>query len=154
MIQALLFFTILLGADDEPDKPIKLSDTEQQFLDMTNKAREKENLPPLKLNATLVGVARAHAANMAKQGILEHVLDGKTAAQRVKDAGYVYRKMGENVSKGFNSPLAQIFQGLMDSKGHRENILNKEYLEIGVGFARGKDGWLYYAQVFGTPLNP
>ena len=55
---------------------------------MTNKARAKEKLPPLKLNSVLTKVARAHSANMAKQEKMEHELDGKNPSQRIKEAGY------------------------------------------------------------------
>lgn len=130
---------------------IKLSETEQKFLDLTNAARTEKGLPPLKLNATLVEVARAHSRNMAKQGKMSHVLDNKGPAERVKEAGYDYATMGENVAWGKNTPVRESFQALMDSKLHRENILASKYQEIGVGVAKGENGELYYTQVFGTP---
>jgi uncharacterized protein YkwD len=145
-------FTGWLRADDEKPK-VKLSDTEQKILDLTNQARQKENLPPLKPNPTLFEVARAHSANMAKQGKMEHVLDGKNPAQRLKETGYTYASMAENVAMGLNTPVATIFKSWMDSKLHRENILNGKLEEIGIGAARAADGTWYYTQEFGTPLK-
>src|SRR5690242_15636055 len=84
-------------ADTKPDET-KLSKEEQRVLDLANEARAKEKLPPLKANATLAQVARAHAANMAKQHKMDHVLDGKNPAQRVDKAGYDYSSMGENIA--------------------------------------------------------
>src|SRR5438132_14077986 len=78
-------------AEDKPE--VKLTDEEQKILDMTNKERADAKLPPLKVNMTLVKVARAHSANMAKQGKMEHELDGKSPSQRLLDAGYDYGSM-------------------------------------------------------------
>src|SRR5713101_1572450 len=79
----------LAAADTKDPKKVEISEVEQAILDATNKEREKEKLPPLKPNKTLCEVARAHSANMAKQGKMEHELDGKTPADRVKAAGYI-----------------------------------------------------------------
>jgi uncharacterized protein YkwD len=139
---------------DAPDSStLKISAKEQRILDLTNAARAKEGLTPLKPNATLFEVARAHSANMAKQHKMEHVLDGQTPADRVKTAGYRYRWMGENIAYGKYTPIDKIFDEWMNSKHHRENILKPEYREIGIGIARGSDDFIYYSQVFGTRLR-
>ena len=113
-LAAVLFLGISAGivwADDDSNKAkLKLSDTEQTILALTNKARATENLPPLKPNPILCEVARAHSTNMAAKGEMNHVLDGKNPAQRVKEAGYVYATMGENVAAGLNTPVPAIFQ--------------------------------------------
>jgi uncharacterized protein YkwD len=139
-----------LRAADQKDEP-KLGKEEQAVLDMTNQAREKEKLPPLKLNATLTEVARAHSQNMAKKGEMSHVLDGKKPNERVKAAGYDYAWVGENIAMTDGDTPEVIFKDWMDSPIHRENILKKEYEEIGVGVARNDKGEIYYTQVFGTP---
>src|SRR5262249_35732049 len=96
---ALLIAGLAPAADTKTDEA-KLSKDEQRIRDLTNEARAKEKLPPLKVNATLVKVARAHSANMAKQGKMEHVLDDKNPAQRIEKAGYDYRSVGENIAWG------------------------------------------------------
>jgi uncharacterized protein YkwD len=139
----------LVAAQDKKESEFKLSDEEKTLLDLTNKERVKEKLPPLEANAVLFKVARAHSANMAKQGKMVHDLDGKKPAERVLDAGYDYALMGENIAWSDGAPLAKIMQDWMESKIHRANILNDGFREVGLGIARnGKD--VYYTQVFGT----
>jgi uncharacterized protein YkwD len=137
-------------AADAPEAP-QLSADEQKILDLTNAAREKEKLPALKLNQVLLKVARAHSANMARQGKMDHVLDGKKPHERVKDAGYDYSYMGENIAWTTGDPPAVVFKGWMNSEHHRENILGEHYTEIGIGIARTDKGEVYYTQVFGKP---
>jgi len=139
-----------LLAADKKEEP-KLGTEAQAVLELTNQAREKEKLPPLKLNAVLTEVARGHSTNMAKQGELNHVLDGKKPNERVKAAGYDYAWMGENIGQTDGDTPATVFTMWMESKIHRENILKKEYEEIGVGVAKNDKGEIYYTQVFGTP---
>src|SRR5262249_9963114 len=122
-----------------------------KILDLTNKAREKDKLPPLKLNPTLVKVARAHSANMAKQGKLEHELDGKDPKQRMKDAGYDAGWGGENIGAAFGGTTESGFKDWMNSPPHKANILKDKYEEIGIGMAKSADGAVYFTQVFASP---
>jgi len=159
MRRLALFSAVLwLGAcavltGEEKKEPAKIEPTEEEkaVVEFTNRARAKEKLPPLKLNPVLLQVARAHTENMAKTGKVEHDLDGKTSADRVKEAGYRARVVGENISKGEGRfPPEAVVMGWMMSKGHRENIVSDEFTEIGVGIAKvGKV--TYYTQVFATP---
>ncbi|HYV39101.1 MAG TPA: CAP domain-containing protein [Gemmataceae bacterium] len=131
-------------------KDFKLSDAEQKLLDLTNAERAKEKLPPLKFNPVLCEVARAHSANMAKQGKLEHELDGKTPFERIKATGYKYSMGGENVAR-HRAGLEEVMAGWMKSPGHRDNILSNEYTEIGMGAVTDAKGFVYYTQVFAKP---
>ena len=138
--------------EEKPGAPkLELSADEQKLLELTNKERAKEKLPPLKPNAVLFQVARAHSANMAKKGEMNHVLDGKNPAQRTVAAGYNYKHVGENVAVSDGAPLALIMEGWMKSPHHRENILKREFIEIGLGVGRNGKGDIYYTQLFGTP---
>lgn len=130
-----------------------LTADEKKFLDLTNEERARNKLPALRLNPVLAKVARTHSANMAKHEKMAHVLDGKNQFERIKGTGYRYRYAGENVARG-TVPMQEIMQSLMDSKGHRENILDKHYTEIGVGLARDAKEILYYTQVFASPRPP
>jgi uncharacterized protein YkwD len=155
-LRTLPLVALMLVAADAPKAPPKkrLSDEEKAIVEMTNKARAKEGLEPLTVNPLLCRVARAHSANQAEQGKMAHELDGKKPADRVKEAGYKYRAVGENVAMGGNGvSLDEIFEGWMKSKGHRENILRPVFHEIGVGVARNTKGDTYYTQVFGTPMD-
>jgi len=144
---------LALGADGQDPPKLQLSKEEQKLVELTNKEREKEKLPPLTPNALLFQAARAHSANMAGQRKMEHVLDGKTPAKRVEATGCDYNRMGENIamSEGDFFTLADIMKNWMNSEGHRNNILNPNFTEIGVGIARNEQGEIYYTQVFGTP---
>jgi uncharacterized protein YkwD len=139
------------GADPEEPAKVKLSDDEQKILDLTNQAREQEKLPPLKPNAQLFEAARGHTANMARKGEMKHELDGKRVPDRVSATGYRWAEVGENIAETDGDPPALIFKGWMESKGHRANILNPVFTEIGIGIVRNAKGDTYYTQVFAKP---
>src|SRR5204863_8417263 len=99
---------------------------------------------------SLFKVARAHAANMAKQGKLDHALDGKSPLDRLRDAGYKFMAMGENIARlSDRTSLNDLMKGWMESKIHRDNILNQEVDEVGLGIVTDANGQVYYAQIFG-----
>jgi uncharacterized protein YkwD len=141
------------GAAAQETVALKLMPEEQQLLDLTNQERKKKELPPLKLSLRLTQVARAHAANMAKQEKMEHTLDGKTPLDRLRDAGYLFARGGENIAAGdadATSP-ATVMKAWMESKTHRDNILLPAFTEIGLGMARDREGRIYFAQVLAKP---
>jgi uncharacterized protein YkwD len=142
----------LAGAQEKArDEKVEMTRDEKAVLDATNKERAKEKLPPLNPNPILFRVARAHSSNMAKQNKMEHELDGKKPNDRTKEAGYKSGWIGENIAAGYEFPPLEVIKTWMASKGHRENILNPTYTEIGIGIARTPRGELYYTQVFGRP---
>jgi len=125
---------------------------EKTILDLTNLERKKKELPPLKPNALLFKIAQAHSENMAKQGKMDHFLDGKTPGERVKEGGYVFSRAQENIAAAdAGISIEELMKGWMESKGHRENILTPLCTEIGLGIAGDKEGKTYYTQVFGKP---
>jgi uncharacterized protein YkwD len=136
--------------EKEPAK-LELSDDEKKLLELINKEREKAKLPTLETSRVLFQLARDHSANMVKKGEMNHVLDGKGPAERAKDAGYEYLKIAENIAQGEEVKLEDVVKGWMESKLHRENILNKDLTETGIGIKRTDKGEVYYTQVFGTP---
>jgi uncharacterized protein YkwD len=156
----VLMFALIasVGAQEKKEEPkiepkkeeLKLSKDEEAVIDLTNAERKKADLMPLKPNLKLMTAARDHAANMAKQDKFEHNLDGKEPADRVKDAGYIYSRTGENIAWNPKTPK-EVVQGWMNSPPHRENILKPEYTEVGVAVAKNKKGEGYWVQVFGTP---
>jgi uncharacterized protein YkwD len=133
----------------EPAK-FEMTKEEQKLVELTNAERKKKDLPVLKPSPLLIKVARAHSANMAKQGKMAHELDGKNPFQRLKEAGYTYFFAGENVAAGLDE-LDEVMKGWMESEPHRKNILSEKFTEIGVGVARDKKGEPYFTQVFGKP---
>jgi uncharacterized protein YkwD len=150
MVLGLVFYAAAQTKDKKSGPKFELTEDERTILDLTNAAREKEKLPPLKPNRILTEVARVHSANMAKKGEMNHVLDGKRPDQRVAAAGYDFRAVGENIAAGEGWSLEDVFKGWMESPEHKANILRKEYREIGIGIARDGKDQVYYTQVFGT----
>jgi uncharacterized protein YkwD len=149
----LLVLPPALGAAGEKSTPtLQLSEDEKKLLELLNKERVREKLPPLVADPILCKVARAHSANMAKHGEMKHILDDKNPADRVQEAGYDFIKIGENIGvseKG--APLEDAVQGWMGSPVHRENILSRRFQETGLGIAGNDKGEIYYTQVFTTP---
>jgi uncharacterized protein YkwD len=160
-MRSLLLLVLLLVplASETENKAarVELNDDEKALLEMLNRSRAEAKLPPLKLNAKLCKIARAHSANMLKQKKLDHELDGKRVKHRAADAGYDYRIIAENIAYGENErekepiTLKEIHDGWMKSAAHRKNILNKRFEEVGLGVAGDKKALIYFTQVFGTP---
>lgn len=134
------------------EQPVSFATQEQGVLDLTNQERKKADLPPLQQNAKLTRAAREHSANMARLDRLDHVLEGKGPGERLADIGYTSLGWGENVAAGQRTP-EEALASWMQSPGHKGNILNQTYTEIGVGIAANDRGGLYYTQVFGRPAG-
>ncbi len=153
---AVLLFALAplaaIGADDkkkdDPKDELKLSADEKAVVDRTNDERLAFALEPLKANPRLMDAARKHAENMAKQDKLNHVLDENGPGDRVEAAGYKYRAVGENIAWNQPGPK-EVVAAWMDSEDHRDNMLNKDYTEIGVAVAKNAKGEPYWVQVFG-----
>jgi uncharacterized protein YkwD len=144
----LILFLVAADKSDIKDAP-SLSADEKTILDLTNKARTEQKLPPLTVDPILTSAARAYSAKMAAKGEMSHFLDGTNPAQRVKAAGYDYSWTGENLAEAENVTVPEVFEGWMKSKAHRDNILKEEYRDIGIGIARDDKGKIYYTQEFG-----
>lgn len=123
---------------------------EQRVFQLTNQERAKKGLKPLKANSELNYVADKYAQEMAERGVLSHTgPDGSQAWDRAKEVGYEALTMAENIAAGQRTP-EQVVQGWMNSSGHRANILNPDYTEIGVGYHDK-----YWVQDFGSgDTNP
>jgi uncharacterized protein YkwD len=138
---------------DETKTPgFEPSDQENTVFSLTNKERARNGLAPLKANVKLFEAARAHSANMARRGRLDHTLDGKGPGERLQAAGYESAGWAENCAAGQRSAEEALISW-MGSPGHRSNILAQQYLEIGIGIAPDGNGGYYWTQVFGTPAR-
>jgi hypothetical protein len=125
---------------------------ENDIIRLTNLERKKAGLGELRPNGKLTAAARAHSANMAKQGIFSHELDGKDHSKRIQDAGYDWISSRENIAFNQKS-AADVVKAWMHSPGHRENILAPEITEIGVGIVKNDKGEPYFTQDFGRPKS-
>jgi hypothetical protein len=108
---------------------------EQEVAGLVNLEREIENLRPLIWDNALGSAARSHSTDMAQQNYFSHTsLDGRGFSQRISAAGYSCSTCGENIAAGYSSPQA-VMNGWMNSSGHRANILNSAFCDLGVGYA-------------------
>ena len=123
---------------------------EQEVLDLVNVQRQSAGCRPLTANATLTAAARAHSADMATRNFFSHTNpDGLSPFDRMRAAGYDGRLLGENIAAGYSTAQA-VMTAWMNSAGHRANILNCSYAEIGIGYATGGSYRHYWTQDFGT----
>ncbi|MFD8951362.1 CAP domain-containing protein [Streptomyces xanthophaeus] len=125
------------------------ADAESAVLSLVNKERKAAGCDPLTANAKLSAAARAYSDTMARSGVMSHTgPDGSTMTSRVEAAGYAWSRLGENIARG-QSDADAVMNAWMNSSGHRANILNCDFREIGVGLHKG-DGGPWWTQNFGT----
>jgi len=99
--------------------------------------------------------AQIQAEQMARARHLAHILPKAaypSAKDRLAAADYRWRTYGENVALG-QSGAADVVRSWMHSRGHRTNILNAGFSEMGAGYATDTAGRPYYVQVFARPLS-
>ncbi|MBD2206238.1 CAP domain-containing protein [Calothrix sp. FACHB-1219] len=141
---------IAASCDVADPSPIDLATISviQQVLDIVNNERSRVGLSPLRLHSQLTAAAQAHSNDMARNNFMSHTgSDGSSPFDRMKRYGYNYRQAAENVASGYSSPQ-DVMRGWMNSSGHRANILNPNYRDIGIGYANGNQ--LYWTQTFGA----
>jgi uncharacterized protein YkwD len=154
LFSALLCVASLAAQPPAAKPAFKLSADEQAVLDLTNSERKKEKLPALRPSELLTKAAREHSANMAKQQKLDHVLDDKKPDERLNALSYRFVAMAENIAMAQRTPAEAIATWMSSTAGHKENLLSKDYTEIGIGIAVDKDGQRYWTQVFAAPATP
>ena len=141
-----------LSCDVEDPSPIELKtravSVVQQVLDLVNRERGQGGLSPLRLHSQLNAAAQAHSNDMAKHNFMSHTgSDGSSPFDRIRRYGYNYQRAAENVAAGYSS-AQDVMRGWMNSSGHRANILNPHYRDIGIGYARSNKP--YWTQTFGA----
>src|SRR5690606_35790857 len=135
------------GFFGQPDTALK-EGLEYQLFDLTNAARVTHGLSVLSWEEPLRKTARDHIADMAKHNYFSHEnLEGKTPFDRMDEDAISYRAAGENLATGQPSSIFA-HEGLMNSLGHRENILKKEFNFLAVGVAFNTDDQPFYTENF------
>lgn len=129
--------------------------TAQKLFSLTNEERAKASLPPLKENSELSQAAEKKAAHMFQKDYWSHFApDGTSPWDFIKQSGYQYEFAGENLAKNFLFSK-NVVDAWMNSPTHRENIVRKEYSEVGYavvnGMLNGEETTLV-VQMFGAPL--
>jgi uncharacterized protein YkwD len=129
---------------------VDAQDAENAIVALLNADRGRAGLPPVRADAKLREIARAHSADMRAHGFVGHVSPSSgSAADRVKRAGLAAQLVLENVARAYSPGEAE--RGLMDSPGHRANILSRDVVQVGVGVAIGGDASareLFVTQLF------
>jgi uncharacterized protein YkwD len=121
---------------------------EYQLFDLTNAARVNHQLTVLTWDEHVRGTARKHSTDMAVHQYFDHTnLKGQSPFDRMKEDDISFHMAGENLAYGqFSSIFAH--EGLMNSLGHRENILREGYEFLGVGVAFNDESQPYYTENF------
>jgi hypothetical protein len=126
------------------------------LVDETNVNREEKNILPLLANDLLERAAYMKAQDMATDEYFAHTSpDGKSPWYWLDQVDYNYLAAGENLAVNFVDS-EDVVNAWMDSPGHRANILNEKYTEIGIATARGKykgQDAVFVVQYFGKPVS-
>lgn len=129
--------------------------TISKLFTLTNEERSRIGLPALQQNQQLAEAAEKKAADMFKKDYWSHFApDGGSPWDFIKQSGYQYEFAGENLAKNFLYSQ-NVVTAWMNSPTHKENIVKKEYTEVGYaitnGMLNGEETTLV-VQMFGTPL--
>lgn len=120
----------------------------EAVLKLVNEERAKQNLKPLTLSSKLTDIATMKSKDMADKGYFDHTSPTYgTPFQMLQKYGVTYKSAGENIAAGQKTP-EEVMNAWMNSSGHRANILNASYTEIGVGYYQGGSYGVYWTQLF------
>lgn len=114
---------------------------EQQVVALVNEQRAANGLAALTLNEELSNVARAKSQDMHDNNYFSHTSPTYGSPfDMMKSFGISYRTAGENIAMGYSTPEA-VMNAWMNSEGHRANILNSSYTQIGIGYVEDGNYW-------------
>jgi uncharacterized protein YkwD len=130
---------------DLPPSPVNVPAIEEATLCLLNQKRAGAGVPSLIRNVHLDAASRAHSRDMVGRRFFAHdAPDGTGLAERMTTAGYLSHALatwnaGENIAWGYGAlaPPAAIVDAWMASPPHRENVLERDYREVGIGVALG-----------------
>lgn len=135
------------GIYAEPSAEVK-EGYEFLLFELTNSARIQRQLPLLKWDEQTMGTARKHSGDMAEERYFSHTnLEGQSPFDRMKEDGISFFVAGENLAYGQYSAVFA-HEGLMNSMGHRENIVKPDFGYLGVGVAFNSDNQPYFTANF------
>lgn len=120
---------------------------EEQLVELVNQERVKAGAQPLKVSIVMTEVGRAYSKDMFTRKYFSHVSpEGKDVGDRLQAAGVAYQEAGENLA--YAPDVKTAHEGLMNSEGHRKNILKPDFHRIGIGVIDGGIYGLMITQVF------
>ena len=119
----------------------KVLSYENEVIRLVNEIRESNGLKPLTANWELSRIARYKSEYMSGNRYFSHTSPVYgTPFEMIRAFGLSYRSAGENIAYGYGTPAA-VVNGWMNSSGHRANILNASYTQIGVGYCANGNYW-------------
>jgi uncharacterized protein YkwD len=147
----LIFLPLVVG-------PPSLQTAEQQamadeVLALINAERAAAGCGPVSADRKLTAAAQGHSEDMAANNFFSHSgSNGSSFITRITAAAYPYAAAGENIAAGYSSAKA-VVTAWMESDGHRDNILNCNYVHTGLGYVAqpGTRYVHYWTQVFAAP---
>lgn len=120
----------------------------EAILKLVNAERSKQGLSSLKLESDLTSIANTKAKDMAVNRYFDHRSPTYGSPfEMLQKFGVSYKSAGENIAAGQKTPQ-EVMTSWMNSSGHRANILNASYKELGVGFYAGGSYDTYWVQLF------
>lgn len=120
---------------------------EQKALALLNADRAAQGLSPVRLNTKLAALAGDYAQDMINRNFFAHNNpEGQTPFDRMRERGISFGYAGENLA--INTSVAGAEQALMNSPGHRANIMNPRYTQVGIGVRYSRSGSVYVVQEF------
>ncbi len=129
--------------------------TPENIINLTNRERQKQDLPPLTANQLLTKAAYKKGQTILDNQIFQHNFNGRKFSAWIKETGYNYAYVGENLAIDFITSEG-VIKAWLNSPTHRRNLLNKNFQEIGVAVLNGwfKDkNTTLIVQIFGQPLT-
>ncbi len=127
MVVFVLTYSAAFASDITPDNLINL----------INKERSARGIPSLKLNENLDNAASLKAKDMINRNYFEHYAFNLTPWDFIENSGYDYLYAGENLAMDFNTSEG-VVKAWMNSPAHRDNILNPDFTETGIGVVKGE----------------
>jgi len=146
---------LCLKQEKEPSSPKKDAPTiELDLFNLVNIERQELGLPPVRFSPPLSFLARKHSQDMALREDISHLsTSGETYSERLVEGGFYFIKNGENVAYSQTFIPEFIHKGFMDSPGHRANVLDPDFDELGIGVVFKKDKGYYVTQDFVRALT-
>lgn len=122
-------------------------ESEQRMMELVNVERAKRGLTVLRVEENLVSIARKHSRDMFERKYFSHYSpEGKDVGFRAREGGIEFTLVGENLAYAPDVEMAHT--GLMNSEGHRKNILDTAWTRIGVGVIDGDVYGKMFTQVY------
>ncbi len=143
LVPGLILLFLPLAGQKVEDLGLSLEQLEDKLFSLVNRERGERGLAELQFDSRLRAMARAHCLKMMSEKKLAHDFPGyERLAERAVRAGLYFSELGENVASGDTFVMRFYHEQLMASPGHRENLLNGRFRQLGIGL--GLSGGRYY----------